>query len=46
VQIETFNHAELIDDVQEKQARSYELKFVENIQIFELILFKEILFLY
>jgi hypothetical protein len=30
VQIETFNHAESTDDVQEKQARRYELAFPEN----------------
>ncbi len=30
MQIETCNHAESTDDAQEKQARNYELAFVEN----------------
>jgi len=30
MQIETFNHAQSTYDAQEKQARSYELKFTEN----------------
>jgi hypothetical protein len=30
MQIATFNHAESTDDAQEKQARNYELAFVEN----------------
>jgi hypothetical protein len=30
MQIETFNHVESTGDAQEKQARSYELAFVEN----------------
>jgi hypothetical protein len=30
MQIETFDHAELICDAHGKQARSYELEFAEN----------------